>query len=346
MDKKSNTTINDVARVAGVSKRTVSRVINNSALVGEKTRAKIQQVIDELNFQPDKQARGLASKRSYLLGLIYDNPDALYIDQVQRGALEVCTKLGFELVVHPCHWNNADFIDDCISFIQRSRVDGVLILPPVSESRELAKALQERDFPYVRIASADLDDHSNIVISNDRMAMSEIAEHLLTLGHDDIAIISGPLHFCSSTERLEGLCSALKEKGHEVPKARILEGQNSYESGIECAKQLFASKPYPTAIYANNDEMAAGVMRAAKDCDIAIPEQLSLVGFDDNIIASRMIPSLTTIRRPVEQIASLATKKLIRSFASEASNETLEWEVTPYLIVRESTISPPDKESS
>lgn len=337
MDKENNATINDVARVAGVSKRTVSRVINGSALVGESTREKVQAVIQQLNFLPDKQARGLASKRSFLLGVIYDNPDALYIDQVQRGALDICTSLGYELVVHPCQWEREDFIDDCLSFVRRSRVDGVLILPPVSESRELAKALREKDVPYVRIASADLDDHSNIVISKDRAAMKEIAEHLTELGHKDIAIISGPRHFCSSQERLEGLIGSLRERGIEIPAHRLLEGKNSYETGIECAKQIFAEKPYPTAIFANNDEMAAGVVRVAKDFDISIPEQLALVGFDDNVLASRIVPSLTTIRRPVEEIASLATQKLIQAFLPESEAKQLDWEVTPYLIVREST---------
>ncbi|WP_448212950.1 LacI family DNA-binding transcriptional regulator [Colwellia sp. MEBiC06753] len=337
MEPKLKSTINDVARIAGVSKRTVSRVLNGSGAVGEATRDKINAVIQELNYQPDKQARGLASKRSYLLGLIYDNPDALYIDQVQRGALDICTSLGFELVVHPCQWNKNDFIADCLTFISRSQVDGVLILPPVSESKELAKALRDKNFPYVRIASADLDDPSNIVISNDRKAMEEIAELLCQLGHQDIAIISGPQQFCSSRERLQGLLTSLNQRGVTISEQRIIEGKNSYDSGIDCAKQLLSTTPLPTAIFANNDEMAAGVIRVASDLGIKIPDEVSLVGFDDNIFASRIIPSLTTIKRPVEEIAALATTKLIESFNSEHKPQELAREVTPYLVVREST---------
>lgn len=337
MDIKTKLTINDVAALAGVSKRTVSRVLNASPLVGDATRSRIEKVIEEANYQPDKQARGLASKRSYLLGLIYDNPDALYIDQVQRGAMEVCTKLGFELVVHPCRWHSDDFIDNCLGFIDRSSVDGVLILPPLSESKELAEALRNNNYPYVRIAAADLDDHSNIVISNERQAMKELADHLISLGHNDIGIISGPKVFRSSTERLQGFLSALKKLGVKPPKKRIIEGRNSYESGISCAKKLLSTKPYPTAIFANNDEMAAGVLRVAYDLGIKVPEQISLAGFDDNLFASRVVPSLTTIKRPVEEIAALATNKLIQSFSSEQDPNSLEWEVTPFLIIREST---------
>ena len=234
MEKKNNITINDVARLAATSKRTVSRVINGSPLVGEKTRKRIEAVIKEHNFQPDKQARGLASKRSYLLGLIYDNPDALYIDQVQRGVLATCTSLGYELVVHPCHWREEDFIKDCLNFITRSKVDGVLILPPVSESKELASVLREKSHPYVRLASADLDDPDNIVISDERGAMAEIVEHLVSLNHKDIAVISGPMDFCSSQERLEGFINAASDVGVTIPESRIIEGKNTYESGIEC----------------------------------------------------------------------------------------------------------------
>ena len=139
-------TINDVARLSGVSKRTVSRVINGASNVGKATREKIDQVISELNFSPDKQARGLAANRSYLLGLIYDNPDAMFIDQVQRGVLKICSDKGYELVVHPCTYRNSDFIDDCSNFVKRSNIDGVIILAPVSESKELASSLRESEY--------------------------------------------------------------------------------------------------------------------------------------------------------------------------------------------------------
>ncbi|MCF2949592.1 LacI family DNA-binding transcriptional regulator [Paraglaciecola aquimarina] len=337
MDNKVKSTINDVAREAGVSKRTVSRVINGSPSVGQATRERIDAVIKELNFQPDKQARGLASKKSYLLGLIYDNPDALYIDQVQRGCLTVCTNLGYELVVHPCHWQEDDFVEDCLNFISRSNVDGVLILPPVSESKKLASALRANNHPYVRIASADLDDHANIVISNEREAMQDIAEHLVSLGHKDIAMISGPSPFCSSRERLEGFTDSLKKLNIDLPAHRVIEGQNSYESGLEIAKNIFSGTDLPTAIFANNDEMAAGVIRVASDLGIKIPEQVSLAGFDDNIFASRIIPSLTTLRRPVQEISVVATKKLIQAINPQNKAVEQTTVIKPYLITREST---------
>lgn len=331
-------TINDVAREAGVSKRTVSRVINGSSNVGAKTLELIQEVIKRLDYSPDKQARGLASSRSYLLGLIYDNPDALYIDQVQRGVLDICSKKGYELVVHPCKYRNPDLVQNCLSFIRRSSIDGVIVLPPVSESKDLAAALREAEHCYVRMASVDLDDHTNIVVSDERAAMSEMARYIYSLGHRNIGFITGPLSYYSSIERLEGFRNTLGQLGLTLNDQLVVEGENSYQSGIDCAKVLLQHKNKPTAIFANNDEMAAGVLKTAVQLGIKVPQELSIAGFDDNLLASRIIPSLTTIQRPVRAMASLAAHKIIQSIEKHSTQSPeSDFLVKPHLIIREST---------
>lgn len=335
-------TINDIARLSGVSKRTVSRVINSSPAVGEATREKVLEIIKQTGFSPDKQARGLASSRSYLLGLIYDNPDALYIDEVQRGALSVCAELGYELVVHPGSAKREDFVDDCLRFIARSKLDGVIILPPVSENKELAAALRDVDCPYVRLASVDLDDADNIVVSDERAAMRDMADHLVELGHQDIGFISGPQNYRSSIERLAGFLAELQVYDVNLPAEYIVEGKNSYDSGLECARELLNKQPRPTAIVANNDEMAAAVLRVANNQGIKVPEQLSVAGFDDNILASRIIPSLTTIRRPVFNMACLAVQKLINRSRGNQDKLPMPKTVTPHLVTRESTSRVPE----
>ncbi|WP_217877195.1 LacI family DNA-binding transcriptional regulator [Pseudoalteromonas shioyasakiensis] len=335
-------TINDIARLSGVSKRTVSRVINSSPAVGEATREKVLEIIKQTGFSPDKQARGLASSRSYLLGLIYDNPDALYIDEVQRGALSVCAELGYELVVHPGSAKREDFVDDCLRFISRSKLDGVIILPPVSENKELAAALRDVDCPYVRLASVDLDDADNIVVSDERAAMRDMADHLVELGHQDIGFISGPQNYRSSIERLAGFLAELQVYDVNLPAEYIVEGKNSYDSGLECARELLNKQPRPTAIVANNDEMAAAVLRVANNQGIKVPEQLSVAGFDDNILASRIIPSLTTIRRPVFNMACLAVQKLINRSRGNQDKLPMPKTVTPHLVTRESTSRVPE----
>ncbi len=330
-------TINDVAREAGVSKRTVSRVLNGSGSVGEKTRAEIQEVIARLNFSPDKQARGLASSRSYLLGLIYDNPDALYIDQVQRGVLDLCTQKGYELVVHPCQYKAADMVEDCLQFIRRSQIDGVIILPPVSESRDLAMALREAGHHYVRMASVDFDDHASIVVSDDRAAVREMARYFLSLGHTEIAMITGPMGYHSSNERLLGFKDSLAEQGVILDESRIVEGQNTYDSGLASARKLLNLPNRPTAIFANNDEMAAAVLRVARTLDIDVPTELSVAGFDDNMLASRIMPSLTTIQRPVRAMATLAAEKIIQAIEQTGKDvNSDDFLVKPHLIIRES----------
>jgi len=335
--KKS--TINDVARLAGVSKRTVSRVINNSPKVGEATRARIQKIIDELGYSPNAQARGLAARRSYLLGMIYDNPDALYINDVQRGVLSVCREFGYELVVHPCDMKADTLTAEAVNFANRSKLDGVIILPPVSENNDLAGALSKANVNYVRMASIALDSAEHVVISNERSAAAAMADYLLELGHRRIGYIAGPKGMKSTRERLEGFCDALEKHGCKPRRGMLARGAYTFESGIECARQLLANPEPPTAIFASNDEMAVGAINAAQAMGLSVPGDLSVAGFDDSILASRIMPSLTTIRRPVREMASLATTKLIASIDGRGDDAREIAIVVPALVVRNSTRS-------
>jgi len=336
-DKKI--TINDVARMSGVSKRTISRVINNSSKVGKATRERIQKIIDELNYSPNPQARGLAARRSYLLGLIYDNPEALHISDVQRGALSVCRELGYELVVHPCENLDEVLINEAVHFARRSKLDGVIILPPISENNDLAGALGKAGVNYVRLASIALDSANHVVISNDRSAAAAMAEYLFGLGHRQIGYITGPKGLESTRERLEGFYDALESYGCKLNDDMIAEGAYTFESGIECTHTLLAQNTPPTAIFASNDEMAVGAINAARDMGLKVPDDLSIAGFDDSILASRIIPSLTTIRRPVREMARLAANKLIASINDNTDAANTVIIVEPQLVVRDSTQS-------
>jgi LacI family transcriptional regulator len=336
---RQKSTINDVARLAGVSKRTVSRVINNSPKVGKATRERIQKIIDELGYSPNAQARGLAARRSYLLGMIYDNPDALYINDVQRGVLSVCREFGYELVVHPCDMKAETLTSEAVNFVSRSKLDGVIILPPVSENNDLAGALAKANVNYVRLASIALDSAEHVVISNERSAAAAMAEYLLELGHRRIGYIAGPKGMKSTRERLEGFCDALEKHGCKPDKGMLARGAYTFESGIECARRLLANAEPPTAIFASNDEMAVGAINAAQDMGLNVPGDLSVAGFDDSILASRIMPSLTTIRRPVREMASLATTKLIASIDGRDDEARAIVILVPALVARNSTRS-------
>jgi LacI family transcriptional regulator len=252
--------------------------------------------------------------------------------------LEICSTLGYELVVHPCRYRSETLVQDCLNFINRSKLDGVIVLPPVSELESLAEALKNAGRPYVRLTSVAIDEPQHIVVSDDRSAAAEMARYFAQLGHQDIAFISGPQRYKSSTERMEGFKLGLSAYGITLKAERVMEGNNTYETGIECARSLLSQTPLPTAIFANNDQMAAGVLKVAHQMGIAIPDQLSVAGFDDNLLASRVIPALTTIRRPVRQMAQLATTKMIMVIEqNDKAAQQVAAKVAPTLVVREST---------
>ena len=330
---KKRTTINDIARLAAVSKKTVSRVINQSPYVREETRLKITSIIAKMGFAPDPQARGLAFRRSFLIGLIYDNPNAQYIVNIQQGVLDAVRGSGHELVVHPCDRTSASFLDDVRSFVERQKLFGVVLIPPVSENEALAGLLKSIDCPYVRIASMPLDTAARMIVTHDREAAAEAGEHLAKLGHKEIGFISGPSHYRSAHERREGFTDALAAHGVRLSPKMIVEGAYTFESGVTCAETLLARKPRPTAIFASNDEMAAGVYKAAYAQGLRIPDDLSVVGYDDSPLATRVWPALTTVRLPIRDMGRKAAEKLIGK--EPGPNDSDEIELG--LVVRESS---------
>jgi LacI family transcriptional regulator len=333
-------TINDIARLANVSKKTVSRVINQSPFVKEETRAKIDAVISKIGYAPDPQARGLAFRRSFLIGLIYDNPNAQYIVNIQDGALDALRGSGFELVVHPCDRKSEDFIPGVRRFVERQKLHGAILLPPLSEDQALTRALLEVDCSYVRVASVRLDESARMVVSSDREAAAEAGKYLESLGHRNIAMIAGPSQYRSAFERQTGFITSLQQRGIKVPLENIVEGSYSFESGVMCGEKLLARTPRPTAIFASNDEMAAGVYRAAYQHGLTIPGDLSVVGFDDSPLASRIWPTLTTIRLPIRDMGRLAASKLLPHGGREGAGALEHSVVSPHLIVRDSSRPP------
>ena len=333
-------TINDIARLANVSKKTVSRVINDSPFVREETRTRVTEIMKRVGYTPDPQARGLAFRRSFLIGLIYDNPNAPYVINIQEGALAALRRGGYELVVHPCDRNGPEFLSEIRQLIGRQKLDGVILLPPVSEISALPELLKKLECPYVRVLSAALDEPDNLVLSRDRESSAEVAEHLARLGHTRIAMISGPDSYRSARERVGGFSQALAERGLKLEPHFVAEGAYTFESGAACAEHLLSLSPRPTAIFAGNDETAAGVYRTAYLRGLKIPDDLTVVGFDDSPLASRLCPSLTTMRQPIRDMGRVAAEKLIAKIANAPGPTTAASTVFPHLVVRESSGRP------
>lgn len=333
-------TINDIARLAEVSKKTVSRVINNSPFVKEETRKRVEAVIAEHGFTPDPQARGLAFRRSFLVGMIYDNPSPNYVVNMQQGVLDAVRGAGLELVVHPCNRADDSFLTDVRNFIVRQKLFGVVMPPSVSEDDRVVAILKEADCPYVRIASVSLDEPACMVVTHDSRGAARAARHLAELGHRRIAFISGPDTFRSSHERGRGFAEGLAEHGLTMDPAYVRRAAYTFESGVEAATELLALPQRPTAIFAGNDEMAIGVMKAARDAGLDVPRDLSIVGFDDLPMASRVWPNLTTVRLPIRDMGRMAAEKLTAGLRGLDPATLVQPEVDPSLVVRDSTAPP------
>lgn len=329
-------TINDLADLAGVSKKTVSRVINESPLVNHGTREGIKAIIKGIGYVPDPQARGLAFRRSFLVGLIYDNPSPQYVINIQHGILDGLRDTGLELVVHPCDRASDTFIEDARNFIEQQKLYGVVLTPSVSEDERLAEVLREIGCAYIRIASIAMDMERRMIVTNDRIGGREAARHLAKLGHTRIAMIKGRRSFRSSHERCGGFEDGLAEFDINVPPNYVLQGDYTFESGLARGAEILDLDPPPTAVFAANDEMAAGVLQALHVAGQEAPGALSVVGFDDFQTAIRTWPRLTSVRTPAREIGMLAAQRLLE-FDDEENPQAGPNQTTPRLIVREST---------
>nr|WP_206711336.1 LacI family DNA-binding transcriptional regulator [Aquisalinus flavus] len=332
-------TINDVARIAGVSKRTVSRVINKSPLVKDKTRSEIGKIIDIIGFSPDPQARGLAFRHSYLIGMIYDNPNPQYVVNMQQGILNGLKNSGHELVVHPCNRDSDSFLQDARQFVERQKLFGVILTPSVSEDERIVAMLREIGCAYIRIASVALENNANMIVSNDRLGGREAGRHLAKLGHKRIGFISGKPSFRSSHERRLGFEEGLAEHGLELDPKFVREGAYTFQSGLDRGSELLQLDPRPTAIFAANDEMAAGLLQALRVAGLTAPDALSVVGFDDFQIAISVWPRITTVHSPVTRLGELAAEKLLL-LKEQETPDTKEGENVPWLVERESSGPP------
>ncbi len=331
-------TIHDVARAAGVAIKTVSRVLNDEPNVRPETRARVLAAAEMLHFQPSLSARSLAGRRSYLIGLVYENPSANYLVDLQHGAMARCRQGKFRLFVHPCSGRDAELTRDVLGLIDQTHVDGLIVAPPLSESAHLIAALDERKLPFVRIAPKDIDHASPYVDMDDEGAAREMTEHLIGIGHRRIGFISGhPTHFASD-RRMMGYRAALERHHIAYDPELVQQGYFTFESGLEAARGLLALPDPPTAIFASNDDMAAGVLLAAHELAVPVPQRLSVAGFDDTYIARVVWPRLTTVHQPTYDLAFSATDLLLQFLKNGAALHSAR--LPHKLILRESTAPP------
>ncbi|MFY8209182.1 LacI family DNA-binding transcriptional regulator [Caulobacter sp. BE264] len=330
-------TMADVAKRAGVSRMTVSRVLNHEAKVREDTREAVLAAIRDLNFQPNLTARNLVMDGELRIGVVYSNPSAAFMSDFLIGVFEEATSAGARLILvrgEDGHPPSAPELERLLS----AGVQGVVLAPPLGESGMACGILRAAGLPLAVVAAArPVADAINVRI-DDRQASQTMTARLLALGHRRIGFITGNPDQTASAERLEGARAAIASvDGAELI---VAPGGFTYASGLGAAETLLDSAAPPTAIFASNDDMAAAAVSVAHRRHLDVPSDLTVVGFDDTTVATTLWPPLTTIRQPVRQMAAVALDRLIRALRSDdpvSADHILDHQ----LIERDSTAPPP-----
>lgn len=331
----SRATIKDVSRVAGVSIKTVSRVLNKERYVSQDTRERVESAVAELNYHPSMAARTLAGRRSFQIGLIHDNPSPYYIFNMQAGVGARCRAENFRMIIQPCDINSPGVADDIGSLIDQAQLDGIILTPPVTDVAPALGELFRRKIPVVRVQpGTDLTATSAAFIDNVQAA-DDMTAYLIGIGHRRIAFVTGHANYFASDQRLTGYRQALQRAGIGFDPSLIFPGHFDFQSGAAAAEALLAREDRPTAIFASSDEMAAGVLAAAHRLGVAVPDDLSVAGFDDTDLAQLVWPSLTTIRQPIRDLG-YAAADLLLEFGDRIERRQLDHQ----LIVRNSTAAP------
>jgi len=335
----ASVTITDVARRAGVSMKTVSRVMNAEPHVREEVREKVLRVARELRYRPKVSARSLAGSRSYQVGFVLSYPSP-YFMYAQLGALRACHERGFHLVVEPVDPASPELASEMETLTNGVAVDGIILLPTVCDNVVVLDALDAASIPYVRVAPATARSRGATIEVDDEGAAETVTNHLLDLGHRRIGLVQGPAGHIASVRRLEGFRKALAVRGLEPEPELLQAGDFIYRSGRAAAERLLALARLPTAIFATNDEMALAVMATAQSKGLSIPGDLSVAGFDDIASAGMLWPGLTTMRQPMGDMGAAAAEIIISGAGKAAAGPPEPRRFDCELVVRGSTAPP------
>ena len=333
--------LEDVARATGVSPKTVSRVLNEEASVRESTRQKVLAAMESMNYRPSPAARGLAGRRSFLVAMLYDNnnnPASTYLAEIQDGVLDACDANRYSMMVCPLRMRGQDFIRRVDALIADHEIDGVIVTPPLTDYPPLLQRLQEQGVPYASISPLHRGRAIGVCM-DEQQAAEALVDHLVELGHRRIAHIVGIANHGASRWRLGGYKDALAAAGIPYDAQYVAQGEFTFGSGVMAARQLFALPQRPTAIFAANDDMAAGVMWAANELGLKVPRDLSVCGFDDTPLATQLWPPLTTVRQPSREMGKLAALQLMELLRGRGTGLLVQ---VPYTLqLRESTSAVP-----
>jgi LacI family transcriptional regulator len=335
---QSRATIREIARAAGVSIATVSRVINGRPDVSPQTREAVLRVVREHGFSTNRNARALSGGRTGLVGVTLPILEAAYFAVIVSGTAEALYEHDMRIVLCPTlhqHEREVTLLDR----LMHGTTDGAILMLPEESNAEL-RALQETGYPFVVVdPRVQLDQGIPAVSASNASGARAVVEHLLSLGHRRIGAILGPADWMATTERLNGYRSALAAAGVLAARDLVVESDFSIESGEAAAAALLDLPERPTAIFGFNDNVAIGALRAAEARGLTVPDDLSVVGFDDSEQSGLVTPALTTVRQPLAEMGRMAVSLLLRLLDHQRV-EAMNIELATRLVVRESTAAP------
>lgn len=300
----SAVTILDVARHAGVSPMTASRVINGNTRVAADLRERVQASVRELGYRPNLAGRSLRTTGSARVGVLYSNPSAAYLNELMLGILEQSSLSGVQVQVERCSGIQSQRV--ATQRLLEAGVDGIILPPPLCDSPQTIRELDERQIPIVAVATGAPRPDVPSVRIDDYQGARAMTRHLIELGHTRIGFVQGDPKHTPTRLRTAAFLETMAEAGLPVPADLLAEGLFTYRSGLAAATQLLALRPRPTAIFCSNDDMAAGTLAVAHGLGLRIPGELTVVGFDDTPVATTLWPELTTIRQPVTAMGRAA----------------------------------------
>jgi LacI family transcriptional regulator len=302
-------TIRDVAKLAEVSMSTVSHVVNGTRFVNSETRDKVLKAMKMLDYRPNRVARSLRNRQTLTLGVLVPNSANPYFAEVLVGIERACFDLGYNIIIG----NANDDPERELSYLNvllSRQVDGVLLIS-TGAYKESLDLLSTYNIPVVLVdRSSQSDDVDEILTANNQGGLLA-TQHLLKLGHTRIGCITGPSLLTPGAERVGGYYEALKTAGIPIDERLVKSGNFDHESGYRACQELLSETPRPTAIFACNDLMAVGVLCAIHEADMQVPNDMSVIGFDDIPLASYSVPRLTTISQPSHQLGQVAVERLI-----------------------------------
>ena len=320
------TTLKDIAHRAGVSVKTASRVLNGEPNVASTTRERVEEAATHLGYRPNLAAKGLASSRTYLLAVLYDDVSAGYIMELMKGATAACREVGFHLVVQPLGNSELTNPEDAARALRRLHVDGLILTPPLCDNPALLGVVDAVNLPAIRLAPKTEEGGHAVFSMDDAAAARDVTDHLIRAGHSRIAFIGGPDTHSASQARLRGYRAAMEAAGLAP---RTASGDFTWRSGHRAAGGLLASTPGITAIFAANDDMAAGVLSWMGESGRACPGDIAVFGFDDTPLSRLVHPPLSTVGQDVEGMGRRAVELLVSDTGGRGAREEFALSVVP-----------------